>query len=227
MLKNKIKAGMTLAETLIVVLIIGVVCAMTIPALNNLIQDSEHKTAYKKAYSDASNIWASMVADNEVIPCNDLDAIRNNECTYPNFETFKSRMRVSKDCATGSVNNCWNISGESLYEIQGGGTGNPIKPGGTGSRGFVDESGRSWIMATGALTWGLLLAVDTNGFKLPNKFGKDRQVFWVVLRNGKGVWGNGNPFPGMAVKLVPSPDRNAVELDCGYPPCKGTSWLYD
>ena len=226
-IKTEKKRAFTLAEVLITLGIIGVVAALTIPILNNEIQDQQHKTAYKKAFADASNIWSSMASNYEVIPCPDLASITGDICTYPNFDTFKSYMKISKDCGTAVVTSCWNITGESLYEVQGGGSGVPGKPSGGGARGFIDESGRSWLMAAGSFTYDILLAVDTNGFKPPNKFGKDRATFWAVLPNGNGVWVTSNPYPGTAVKIAPSPDRSAINLDCGYPPCKGKSWLYD
>ena len=218
--------GFTLSEVLITLGIIGIVAALTIPILNNAIKDEEFKTQYKKAFAEASNIWSSMASNYEVIPCPDLASITGDACTYPNFEIFKSYMKVSKDCGTGVVTSCWNLAGESFYEVMSG-TGYPTHAG-TTARGFIDESGRSWIMVYGSLTYNILLGVDTNGFKPPNKIGKDRAAFWAVLPNGAGIWNkSGHPYPGTAVKIAPSPDRSAINLDCGYPPCKGTSWLYD
>ena len=218
----------TLVEVLITLGIIGVVAALTIPILNNAIQDEESKTQYKKAFAEASNIWSSMASNYEVVPCPDLAAITGDICTYPNFDTFKSYMKVSKDCGTGAVTSCWNMTGETLHEILGGGGGVPYKANGLGARGFIDSTGRNWIMTAGSFTYKILLAVDTNGFKPPNKFGKDRATFWAVLPNGAGIWNkSANPHPGTAVKIAPSPDRAVVDLDCGYPPCYGTKWLYN
>lgn len=225
MLQKKI--AFTLAEVLITLGIIGIVAEVTIPALMQQTQDKEFKTAYKQAYSDASNIWRSMVVNYEVVPAPDLASVTGDVATYGNFDLFKAGMQVSKDCGTGSAATCWDMTGESLNEVyQGGGEIAPSKPNATNVRGFIDSAGRDWLMVRGGFMWDIMLVVDTNGFKKPNKFGKDRFVFWAVNEAGSGVWST-HPYPGTPVKLLPSPDKAAIDYYCGYPPCPTTTWLYN
>lgn len=54
----------TLAEVLITLGIIGVVAALTIPALMNQTNDKEFIVAWKKAYSSISNGYNQAVMDN-------------------------------------------------------------------------------------------------------------------------------------------------------------------
>src|SRR5574344_3111914 len=61
------RSAFTLAEVLIVLAIIGVVAAMTIPTLMNKIQDMRYKTAYKKAYSVTSQAWTKAVNDDLIV----------------------------------------------------------------------------------------------------------------------------------------------------------------
>lgn len=213
-----LKSAFTLAEVLITLGIIGVVAAMSIPALNNAIQDAKYKTAYKKAFSDAANVWQSMGANNEIETCS-AATLSDSTCPYIIFDPFKTYMKISVDCGTGVVTNCWATSGESLNEILKTGSGEvmPWKSG-AGARGFIDISGRSWLMARGGWYGRIVLIVDTNGLTTPNQFGKDRFVFYPLNQdNSVGA--------GTSVKLTPSPDRTSISIDCGYPNCYGKSWL--
>lgn len=64
---NKIKRyifAFTLAEVLITLAIIGVVAALTIPALLNYTNDLELKSAWKKAYAELLNTYNQIKNDN-------------------------------------------------------------------------------------------------------------------------------------------------------------------
>src|SRR5574344_2179346 len=60
------KAAFTLAEVLIVLAIIGVVAAMTIPTLMNKVQKHEYVVALKKFYSTQQDGWSRLLADEGV-----------------------------------------------------------------------------------------------------------------------------------------------------------------
>ena len=46
-----------------------------------------------------------------------------------------------------------------------------------GHAAFVDASGMAWTQISGSMS---RIAVDTNGFKKPNQYGKDRFGFYVL-----------------------------------------------
>ena len=54
----RIKKGFTLAEVLIVLMVIGAIATMTIPSLMKGITETQWKTAYKKAYNAVVNLCA-------------------------------------------------------------------------------------------------------------------------------------------------------------------------
>jgi prepilin-type N-terminal cleavage/methylation domain-containing protein len=54
----RIKKGFTLAEILIVLMVIGVIATMTVPSLMKGVNEATYKTAYKKAYNAVTNIAA-------------------------------------------------------------------------------------------------------------------------------------------------------------------------
>lgn len=65
-LSNTIKkiTAFTLAEVLITLTVIGVIAALTIPALVNKTQDMEYKVAWKKTFATYSNAFKKMTFDN-------------------------------------------------------------------------------------------------------------------------------------------------------------------
>lgn len=54
----RLKKGFTLAEILIVLMVIGAIATMTIPSLIRGVQDAQFKTAFKKAYNTVLNVTA-------------------------------------------------------------------------------------------------------------------------------------------------------------------------
>lgn len=167
-------SGFTLAEVLITLGIIGVVCAMTIPTLMNSIQDQQFKTAYKKAYSTASQAWLDAYSDGSLSLCTQwADNATTVTCNVDNFNAFKAEMKVAKDCGN-NYQDCWNMSGESAY----GGF-----PSLSNAIAFTDNSGFVWLRGTWNGSTPESVAVDTNGLKGPNQYGKDRALFIFYYLN--------------------------------------------
>lgn len=54
----RIKKGFTLAEILIVLMVIGVIATMTVPSLMKGVNEATYKTAFKKAFNAVTNIAA-------------------------------------------------------------------------------------------------------------------------------------------------------------------------
>jgi len=119
------KAAFTLAETLIVIGIIGVVAALTLPNLNHATGDKEKVTKVKKIYSALTDAFdrAQVIYGNYDEWFEDL-----NDNTYANYiqksERFAKRvtefMKVSKDCGVTSNNSCRinsNFSDTGSYSV--------------------------------------------------------------------------------------------------------------
>ena len=153
----------TLAETLIVMGIIGVVAALTIPNLNSSTANKEKVAKVKKVYQNLTDAYGRM---NAVYG-------RIDEWTTHNSTIFGDRlsefMKTSKNCGltrnTGGT--CWtnsntmfanntafqNIDSNSFYK-------------------FVLADGTT--VAIGATTLGVNIYVDIDGPRRgPNKFGTD------------------------------------------------------
>lgn len=56
----RLKKGFTLAEILIVLMVIGVIATMTVPSMMKNVQEAQYKTAFKKAYNTIANLTAKL-----------------------------------------------------------------------------------------------------------------------------------------------------------------------
>lgn len=218
--------GFTLAEVLITLGIIGVVASITIPILQKNIEEAQFKTAYKKAYSDANNAWAQMVADYEVTP---RTSSYDGNAANNNFTAFKGHFKLLKDCGFSGNSNeeCWDFSGDT------------IKPGGTvivptvsndmRHAAFIDSSGRQWVKNWANNTFGEIIFVDTNGFKKPNQFGKDRFHLYPVLQTCNYVQYNQGSQEcrgaGIPVKIYAYSFDATKGTMCNIDNCYYRSWL--
>lgn len=113
----RLKKGFTLAEILIVLMVIGAIATMTIPSLMKGVTESQWKTAYKKAYNTIVNM-ASMerVAGN-------LAAVKSGEGGTNLFKTMNSSLAVKAyakgaDAQNGSLLTAAGIFNCMLLENQ-------------------------------------------------------------------------------------------------------------
>src|SRR5574344_2025785 len=184
---KKLRKAFTLAEILIVLAIIGVVAALTIPTLMNNIQDKEFETAQKKANSILANGFKLMMAKNDVYKMTDLPFITDCSGSSSCLSTeFKNVFSIVKDSNTG-------LDTEDLpssYLIYGETTNSPFKWNGTIYQ-FITADGMlfgivrplsSDLDSDGNPTL-LYMAADINGLKKPNMVSKDLYEF-LIDKNG-------------------------------------------
>ena len=203
----------TLAEVLITLGIIGVVAAMTIPTLINGANDIQFKSAYKKAYADISLAFSQPISEGTMpLRTTQYDA----DITDEEWTIMKSAFKVSKECTPADLYSCWQNA-----DIVG------TCPTTTASSSFIDASGRAWAQFYNLEN---IYLVDTNGFKGPNKFGKDRWVFtfWKA-DNTRAVSG---PIVKVGIyaasDTMPNKDITTTGHSwCNYPPCPYSTWLYN
>lgn len=199
----------TLAEILIVLGIIGIIVAITLPTLLTKIEDYQFKTAYKKVFSIANQaLLNGKVPEDGYAPVL-VEADGNNVCN--NWKIFSGQFKKTTECINNNTDRCWEMSGEMS-------NGAPYVQ----SSSFIDSSGIAWAMrgncSQGALVTLSFFLVDTNGFKKPNKYGKDRWAFWFSYdQNGFPV--KISPFSSTDV-TTPSPQACPSGGPCYY-----QSWL--
>ena len=88
------KKGFTIAEVLITIGIIGIVAAMTIPGLIKNYQERQFKTAYKKAYSEISQIFIEAIYNQQLSRTQKGDVNATNE----EFGLLKTKLKVLHEC---------------------------------------------------------------------------------------------------------------------------------
>mgnify|MGYP000868936177 FL=1 len=111
--KFKCFAAFTLAETLIVMGIIGVVAALTIPNLNSSTADKEKVAKVMKAYSDISD--AIGRAEAVYGPVNEWQQLDTNETSQIKRlgERITEFMKTSKTCGMNKSQGC---IGRKIYD---------------------------------------------------------------------------------------------------------------
>ena len=196
------KAAFTLAEVLITLAIIGIVAALTIPALISKYQDRALETAYQKAKASIANGYKLMMAQEGVFSINDLSLF--NECldmtSYDDSKncvrkSYKNSFRVIEDAFYGDQNISMNLPDEysspettnkspfrwlENFDSQSGSDNifyamyvYKLQDGGI--YGLYDFSLRSSEYES----WqnSLFIAVDVNGSNNPNMVGEDLYLF--------------------------------------------------
>jgi prepilin-type N-terminal cleavage/methylation domain-containing protein len=96
---NKSKAAFTLAEVLIVLAIIGVVAAMTLPILMNSTKNTEVATELKKAYSTLYQVYNTLASEN-----GDITGAMQGVTDSASFANiFIPKLNVSINCGSSST----------------------------------------------------------------------------------------------------------------------------
>lgn len=172
----------TLAEVLITLGIIGVVAALTIPALMNKTNDLELKTAWKKTYSTLNQAAISMFLNYD-----DYTISTNVSAHDGVLNAMSKYLSYSKYCSYEGAHQGECFHKSTSFKLLNGNT-NPGGPGSNGTFTPWQDQGSTIILSNGALLWGMdwnsghppsnpaligRMAVDVNGFKGPNMVGKD------------------------------------------------------
>lgn len=176
---DKFKNGFTLAETLLVILIIGIVAMLVIPPLISNIQKNQYVSAWKKAYADLSQA-SKAVAQSQ------SGSLMGTFTKRGDFrDLYAKNLSVIKKCNYSVTDGCWHKASEMTYF-----NGSPAD-------GYHACDGEGLILNNGVMlafcstyndcsyTFGgsnkicSLIYIDTNGFKEPNTFGKD--IFMTEL----------------------------------------------
>lgn len=178
----------TLAETLITLMIIGVVAAITVPALNQSIKKNEYAAACMKTYSSLSQAVNRMKTEFGPVgfgkKWNDPDEF---------WEAFAKQMNTIKVCSKGHAQECIPITtakrlnGDKVMTIA--------------DYALITADGMSYNFATrksagyNSQDFGVnetdaniigRFAVDVNGQKAPNQYGTD-QFFFVLVKGDRGI----------------------------------------
>ena len=200
-------SAFTMAEVLITLGIIGIVAAMTIPGLIKNYQERQFKTAYKKVYSEISQVFQEALLNEEFTRTTKFSA----EATAEEFNILKSKFKVMLDCGFQDIDRCWK-KGDTLCggSCQSGNSADGIDmEDGAPREGrdlcFIDAGGQSWCTFNDSEN---IFLVDTNGRANPNS------------NNRADHFSNYK-------KVIPYLNQDILTQDafCKRPPCYYQSWL--
>lgn len=188
--KLKQNIAFTLSEVLITLGIIGVIAAITIPALINSTQQREIITAWKKEYSMLSQATNQIIYDNGGTIKGVFTGVNPVLASQTVRDVYGGYLSYTKTCDYGATaGNCvaywYALNGVQLIGTNWGNYSGAILKDGSSlyfREGYSDCSG-SGGMCT-------VINVDVNGFKGPNILGKD--VFELyIYENSVKIPGDG------------------------------------
>lgn len=190
-----IKKGFTLAETLITLMVIGVVAALTIPTLMQVYKDKQLETAAKKAMTTIGNGFKLMIAEND----GSTEELPMTKCG----EDFS--------CLSGVFHKSFQI-GTDKSKTHEGFAESYTKHDSDEEAGFKWDDVNYIFTTNDGMTYGYLggfgVVVDLNGEKGPNKICED--VIKLTYENGTVK----NKQDNSGIDLCEDLD-NPNEADCG------------
>ena len=194
----------TISEILITLGIIGVVAAITLPAVINNIRAYSYQSKLKKVYSNLQKAFVLMKADMGIENIGSYYANSNkNEffTRYPSyFHTIKTfPLHYDGFTATNYTNN------HTFYSKETGGTCNPF-PFNTNTKTYILKDGSSFNLIINS--YRAYITVDLNGpYKKPNRMGYDIFVFSISKSTDKIVPLKAKIYSNEAFQKLSSGDR--------------------
>lgn len=194
---NKFKTstfGFTLAEVLITLVIIGVIAAMTVPALIQQTQKQEYVSGLIKAYSTLQN-GLYRISYNHGYSRGDYIFFQNVNPAdeYAQVLNILKKCDTTEECMPSSIRNGTykRLNGAALATAFGDGKTLVLNDGqmytfyvpNTNWYGISDEDKTNGL-------WRII--VDLNGWKKPNQFGYDVFIFYLVDHKGIVPAGSSN-----------------------------------
>ena len=144
---------------------------MTIPTLLQNTNQAELKTAWKRAYGNASQAYITALSQDE-------DIFKGTSCSYtasiPRWNAFTNSFNIIKNCNT-NPGNCWSQSLPSNIPGHGG----TIHLSDAQGQSIITADGMLWITDNDGCS---VISVDVNGYKPPNTPNKDIFAFGLINR---------------------------------------------
>lgn len=188
-LGNNVNCGFTLAEVLITLGIIGVVAAITLPAVINETRNKELEVQFKKVYSELNQIamlfknekgisMSEWVNENDVFGSSQGNASK----FVPLIMQYYNGNRKFDDVVFSSKDEEGNAK-SIKYDIFTM-NGKKLRIGPCDDSGFYyDVAGRVFSFVGDGVRAGddgPVVCVDINGIKKPNKYGFDLHIFYFT-----------------------------------------------
>ena len=174
------KSAFTLAETLIVMGIIGVVAALTLPNLNSSTGDKEKVVKLKKIYQNLSDAYGRAVV--VYGPSDEWCTNYTGNCVQRRAERLMEFLKITKTCGFSANGACFNSSQTNTL--------NGAKASSENRNvyyGFVTADGTSMSVSP---YQGVVIDID-GPIKGSNTWGKDIFIFDIDLAGNVGIYPSG------------------------------------
>jgi len=184
------KKGFTLAEILVTLTIIGVIAALTVPALILNIQDDMNRNAWKKIYSEIQNAYYLVNYDNAGTL---KDAFTNSDELRDTIMQYMIKAAKQDDIEVEGEGHLWHADGE-FYRYEGtpwdwsfvNNHSNALLPNGmlvsfylrSSSCEYAGLACNNQVTKYFKRTCGDMF-IDVNGRRGPNTVGKD--IFFIAI----------------------------------------------
>ena len=173
MLKKIQSKGFTLAEVLITLTIIGIISAITLPALQNNVNTTAMEKQTSKFYSQLQEMVDRYKSINGI---DQIDSDIRSEANLKKYFKIKSKCATKTDCFASKYYSVRDLS--KTYSLD-----DMSK---TGNVSASDPDAATYLLADGT-TFGInghnIVFFDINGPKKPNKVGYD---MWVAQISDDG-----------------------------------------
>ncbi len=207
------RKGFTLAEVLITLAIIGVVAAMTIPVLVTNYQQKTLNTQFKKAYAFINQVLLSTVGELGYVPqcyyraSNSMPDASIKACNVLQ-DNFFSKMKISRKCNGNAFADGCTPEYEGMDTVANANHPDAEIPEGYESYGDYVSRGcvnfrknailndrTVYVLSDGTIIFPyispMLVAIDINGKKGPNKWGYDLFSFMLMFDGSRLYYGDG------------------------------------
>ncbi len=159
--------------------IIGVVAAMTLPALINKTNNKDIQAQFKKTYSELNQVAQLFLKDNEISVTDYVEMNSTSLFVKNELQKYYKGVQLIDDTTFGSTDEEGNKK-SSLYPVYSL-NGARLRMGPCDDLGFRTESGGRVFSFVGDKVQpgqqGPVVCADVNGHKGPNKYGYDIFLF--------------------------------------------------
>ena len=173
------KNAFTLAEVLLTLAIIGVVAALTIPAVVTKVTKDQYVVGLKKAYNTLKAVEREAIQEHGSLE--NWSWSTGGDPTADFEKYFLPRFDVLKNCGATTEEGCFATGLTFLNGITWGNLNDTLH------YKIVTSDGMSWAYYktgnTSPLAYRGVFFVDVNGLKGPNRMGRDIFRFYIFPSN--------------------------------------------
>lgn len=204
------KKAFTLAEILVVLMVIAVIAAICIPVVIQNTQQADNIATLKRTYNTLNSAFNNIITNT-----GDLTGVFANATAVQSG--FTPYLTTVKTCAVGSIiGNCW---ASNVYDYNGTDITSSFRFNEMSAMTLNNGVNVAFSFASGSQyctsTWSAempggnvcaLIYIDVNGNKGPNKLGVDVFAFWLMKDKIMPVGSSNDAWSNQSIRCTSSDD---------------------